>query len=357
MKSVLEVSSLILLAIVGASTSVGAQRQGPGRQEQQQQQQQDGQTTRRRNGPGKNSLNTILDQPTPTNAMDSNMMMMMMMTMMLPPRGGSNSTVGPSPPQNQKPLLKNATECGGERGTGHVEGADVTEESQISWQCNFYDRMNNRYDCSGTIINCTPTIIVTAASCFGNEKPSYVTCGDWKIDAPDVSESTRDVSEVIKHPDYDGLDSDIAVVRVSETMPCFKRKVWPACLPNKEMYSYEDWVDADTMVSGWGHPTSTTSQTLRYVQVDPISDNKCKPHIREAKMEICTDTASDFGADACYGDKGGPLVTRATVDTGYSLIGITLDICVNSESLRKNIYTEFSFFMPWVADQFEMTLE
>jgi len=239
---------------------------------------------------------------------------------------------------------------------GHVQGAGETEETQILWQCNFFNRMNNRIDCSGTIINCTPTIIVTAASCFEIEMPDTVTCGDWKIDDPkEANEYTVMVTDVIKHPNYDGLDSDIAVVKVGGKMPCSQEKIWPACLPNKE--KYEDWVDADTMVSGWGHPTSTTSNTLRYVQVDPISDNKCKPHIREAKMEICTDTASDFGADACYGDKGGPLVTRATVDTGYSLIGITLDICVNSESLRKNIYTEFSFFMPWVADQFEMTLE
>ena len=68
--------------------------------------------------------------------------------------------------------------------------------------------------------------------------PAKVTCGDWKIDATDANEHTLEVTGVTLHPKYDGFGNDIAVVRVKGTMPCSKGKIWPACLPNKEVNKF-----------------------------------------------------------------------------------------------------------------------
>ena len=81
------------------------------------------------------------------------------------------------------------------------------------------------------------------------------------------------------------------------------------------------------MVSGWGDTSEggSTSNTLKYAKVLPVSDATCNSadsydgQIVSEQM-IC---AGQDGIDACHGDGGGPLVTKATgVDTGYSLIGV-----------------------------------
>jgi len=337
MKSILEVSSLILLAIVGASKSVGAQRQGPGRQQEQ----QDGETTRRRIGPGKNTINNKLDQPT-TNGMDSNMVMMMMMMMMkmLPP--GANSGEGPK--------LKNATDCG-----------KWEHSHQHPWQCTFYNNDDTWFGCSGTIINCEPTIIVSAAHCFEGPLPAKVTCGDWVIDGTDPIEESRNISEVIRHPRFDGTNhqNDIAVIKVHGKRLCSHGKIRPACLPNTARYTYEGWTD--TLVTGWSNISSgDISNTLQVRVVLPVSDATCNAAniydgIIVSDQMICAGREGWQNTDACRGEGGSPLVSRAADrDTDYSLIGILSfgDRCADFYS----VYTEFSNYMEWVANQFGLTL-
>jgi len=277
MKTVLVVSSLVLLVMVGAST---AQGQGAGGQQQE----QNGQTT---------------TAPNNGFTMDNNMMMVMMMIPMMKRKG-----------------------------------------------------------------NCDPTIIVTSAYC-AYMKPTKVTCGDWKIDSTDANEHTMEISGLIQHPlyDYDTMNYDIAVVIVNGTMPCSKGKIWPACLPSKKKYAYEGW--ADTMVSGWGginSTDSTESNTLKYVKVPIVSDAACAA--TEPEYGFYPDTMNCAGLAAgskgvCYGDIGGPLVTKATgVDTGYSLVGITsYDYGCATEYEPYGVFTEFSNFMEWVASLYGMTLK
>ena len=59
------------------------------------------------------------------------------------------------------------------------------------------------------------------------------------------------------------------------------------------------------------------------------------------------------GSYAGEGDSGGPLVTRATgADSGYSLIGVV------SWGLENNhgVYAEVSHFLPWIAEQYGLSL-
>ena len=61
-------------------------------------------------------------------------------------------------------------------------------------------------------------------------------------------------------------------------------------------------------------------------------------------------------ATTCNGDSGGPLVTRATgVDSGYSLIGVLSfgDYC---EGKKPSAFTEVSHFLPWIAEQYGLSL-
>jgi len=284
--------------------------------------------------------------------MDNNMMMMMMIPMMK--RKGDCD--------KPKTVLRNATGCGA--ATARIVGGADTLENQLPWQCNFYNSDDSWYGCGGTIINCEPTIIVSAAHCFQGESPAKVTCGDWKLDGTDTYEHSLEVSGVINHPSYNAAtyENDIAVVKVNGSMPCSQGKIWPACLPNTARYTYEGW--ADTIVSGWGTISSggAISNTLKYVKVPPVADATCNAtdsydgDIVSDQM-ICAGMAAG-GKDACQGDSGGPLVTKATgVDTGYSLIGVVSFGTGCAAANFYGVYAEFSNYMEWVALMFGMTLK
>ena len=63
------------------------------------------------------------------------------------------------------------------------------------------------------------------------------------------------------------------------------------------------------------------------------------------------------GKDACWGDFGGPLVSRNTgVDTGYSLIGIVSwgEGCAGVN--RFGVYAEVSYFLSWIAQQYDLSI-
>ena len=64
-----------------------------------------------------------------------------------------------------------------------------------------------------------------------------VKCGDHLLDTADTNEQSRAITEIINHPDYDARSSknDIALLKVSGSFTCSQGKIWPACLPNKNV--------------------------------------------------------------------------------------------------------------------------
>ena len=102
------------------------------------------------------------------------------------------------------------------------------------------------------------------------------------------------IVEIINHPNYDAttFKNDIAILKVLGSFNCEQGKIYPACLPNKNVsyfhiraikplivnsqrYTYESWTD--TIASGWGFTSfgSGISNTLQYVKVPPVSDTVC----------------------------------------------------------------------------------
>ena len=123
--------------------------------------------------------------------------------------------------------------------------------------------------------------------------------------------------------------------------------------------------------------------TLRYVKVPPVADDTCfaaftaynqqtgQTLLPDAPTMVCAGTYRCFilttvninfsgpaegGKDSCQGDSGGPLVTKgAGVDTGYSLIGIVSWGYGCAAPNLYGVYAEFSQFLPWVAEKFNLT--
>ena len=75
--------------------------------------------------------------------------------------------------------------------------------------------------------------------------------------------------------------------------------------------------DEDVTVVGWGvTDNGYTSNELRHVEVNVISNNECK---RKYGASLITDAmlcAADEGEDSCQGDSGGPLVIKGNDRNG-----------------------------------------
>jgi len=261
--------------------------------------------------------------------------------------------------------LTNATGCG--QATTRIVGGQDATENQFPWQCMIQKSDGSFYGCGATIISCDPVIIISAAHCFqgANASPGgkKVACGAWKLDATDTNEQSLTITEIINHPQYVDATSanDIAILKVSGTFTCATDKIYPACLPSTNKYTYEGW--ADTIVSGWGTTEfqGSISNTLQYVKVTPVSDATCNEpasyngQIISDQM-ICAGFAAG-GKDACQGDSGGPLVTKATgVDAGYALAGVVSfgEGCAGPN--KYGVYAEFSNYLSWVAGNFGLEI-
>jgi len=259
--------------------------------------------------------------------------------------------------------LTNTSGCG--QATVRIVGGEEATENQLPWQCAIQNSDGSFYTCGATIISCDPVIIISAAHCFqgANASPNgkKVACGSWKLDQTDTNEQSLTITEIINHPSYvdSTYSNDIAILKVSGTFTCAQGKIWPACLPSTNKYTYVGW--ADTIVSGWGTTSSggSISNTLRYVKVPPVSDATCNEpasyngQIISSQM-ICAGFAAG-GKDSCQGDSGGPLVTKATgVDSGYALAGIVSFGQGCAAANKYGVYAEFSNYLSWVAGNFNL---
>ena len=68
-----------------------------------------------------------------------------------------------------------------------------------------------------------------------------VACGAWTLNAVDANEESLEVTEIFTHPEYNFMTSanDIAILKVAGNFNCEQGKIWPACLPNEEVYIFQ----------------------------------------------------------------------------------------------------------------------
>ena len=156
---------------------------------------------------------------------------------------------------------------------------------------------------------------VTAAHCVNNDAPTDLVVKIGLHDQNNTQGSeTRNVTQIIIHPNYDSwsLDNDYALLQLSEPST-----FQPIKLITDESHD-NDGIMTTTM--GWGTTSSGGWSSDVLLEVDVPIDDNCGFIGDEITENMICAGDENGGEDSCQGDSGGPLIVEWNNE--YELIGI-----------------------------------
>uniref|UniRef100_W5MRK0 Venom prothrombin activator porpharin-D-like n=1 Tax=Lepisosteus oculatus TaxID=7918 RepID=W5MRK0_LEPOC len=229
-----------------------------------------------------------------------------------------------------------------------IVGGMLQQQGQSPWQVLIH-RKDGYGFCGGSLI--TERWVLSAAHCF-QEKPDYVTIGDFDKYLRDQDEQKIRIGEVVIHPHFHDatFDSDIALVYLAEPV-ILGPFVAPICLPNSNLAKLLVQEGAIGLATGWGATKylGLSSRFLRKVALPVVDQQKCM----SSTTQVVTDNMFCAGypdgvKDSCKGDSGGPFASLYR-NTWY-LTGV---VSWGEECAAKGkygFYTRLANFLPWIQD-------
>ncbi|XP_054623797.1 prostasin-like isoform X2 [Dunckerocampus dactyliophorus] len=166
-----------------------------------------------------------------------------------------------------------AQNCGVAPLNPRIVGGEDAREGSWPWQV--YLTVSGQFTCGGTLIS--NEFVLTAAHCINNVPLPLWTLylGRHNQSGPNPNEVSRNVSQIIEHPDYQTLptENDVALMRLS-TPVTYTDYIRPICIA-----SNSSQINNGTMcwATGWGRLTnvSGTPETLQEVEVPIIGNKQC----------------------------------------------------------------------------------
>lgn len=192
--------------------------------------------------------------------------------------------------------------------------------------------------CGGSVVNAN--WVVTAAHCVTEAVSSYsLVAGEHNLNLNDGTEQIRNVSRVVRHPQFNSstMANDVAVVRVGTPFQ-LNNAVKAVTLPAATFKPANNLTIAGwgTLSTGGGYPT-----ILMKVSLPLVANATCRQNYGSQYLGgmLC---AGSVGKDFCTGDFGGPLMS------GTTLAGIASWSRGCAVSGYPGVYADVPYFSNWI---------
>lgn len=239
-----------------------------------------------------------------------------------------------------------STQCKcGVTNTARIVGGTETQTNEYPWMALVTNTATGER-CGGTVIS--DAYILSAAHCTLDKSASdfEIKLGLHTADSNPAGLQTRNVLEIIPHPNYNSNNNDYDAVLLRIDPITFTDIVKPLCLPAGS----STYAGTTATVAGWGVRNSgdtTTSNVLLDVSVPVLDLADCRTLLGTASVTDQMLCAGSAGKDACQGDSGGPLFTSG--GAGYQeLIGVVSwgNGCGVQDS--PGVYTRATSITTWI---------